>query len=374
MQALVCPRCEGSYPLGEPRWRCDCGFLLDILFEPAFDPEKIGPRKPTMWRYAEALPVDERFAVSFEEGYTPLLPVDIGGREVLIKQEQLFTTGSYKDRGASVLISKVKELGIEEVVEDSSGNAGAAVAAYCAKAGIACRVFVPEETSPGKLAQIAFYGADLVKVPGGREAVASAALKAAEDTYYASHSWNPFFFHGTKTVAFEIAEQLGWRAPDTVVLPVGNGTLLLGAYIGFTELKKAGMIEAVPKLVGVQAAACAPLAEGFAAGGEDAAKISPSKTIAEGIAIAEPVRGGQILAAVRKTGGGFITVTDGETEAALKIAGPSGYYIEPTSGAALAGVIQYVRTALANEEIVTVFSGHGLKATEKMMTVLEEPV
>jgi threonine synthase len=326
-----------------------------------------------MWRYSEGLPVDERFAVSFEEGFTPLLPVDIDGREVLVKQEQLFTTGSYKDRGASVLISKARELGIEEVVEDSSGNAGAAIAAYCAKAGIVCRVFVPEETSPGKLAQIAFYGAKLVKVPGGREAVASAALKAAEDVYYASHSWNPFFFHGTKTIAFEIAEQLGWRAPDTVILPVGNGTLLLGAYIGFTELMKAGMIGAVPKLVGVQAAACAPLAEGFSAGGGEAARIFPEKTMAEGIAIAKPVRGGQILAAVRKTGGGFITVTDGETEAALILAGRRGYYIEPTSGAALAGVMEYLRTARPDEGIVTVFSGHGLKATEKMAAVLEEP-
>ncbi|MCP4155342.1 MAG: pyridoxal-phosphate dependent enzyme, partial [bacterium] len=206
-----------------------------------------------MWRYKEAIPVsNESTVVSFEEGFTPLLEMDIENRTVLVKQEQLFASGSYKDRGASVLISKIKEMGIGEVVEDSSGNAGASVAAYCAAAGIQCTIFAPEETSPGKLAQIEAYGAVLNKIPGSREETANAVLKAAETTYYASHSWNPYFFHGTKTFAFEVCEQLGWKAPGTVILPVGNGTLLLGAYIGFNELVNAGIIGKMPVIIGVQ--------------------------------------------------------------------------------------------------------------------------
>ena len=139
MNQLICTECKATYSLDDPRWKCDCGAILDIEFRVVFDLDKIRKRKPTMWRYREAIPVqDNANKVSFDEGFTPLIEVDFDGKPVLIKQEQLFATGSYKDRGASVLISKVKELGIKKVVEDSSGNAGSAISAYCAKAGITC--------------------------------------------------------------------------------------------------------------------------------------------------------------------------------------------------------------------------------------------
>jgi threonine synthase len=248
MNRFACGNCGATFSLDEPRWRCDCGLPLDIQWTPTFDLDAISSRRPTMWRYREAIPIaQDAHVVSFDEGFTPLVQVAIRGISVWIKQDQLFPTGSYKDRGATVLISKVVELGIDRVVEDSSGNAGCAVAAYCARAGIECAIYVPESTSADKLAQIERYGADLHRIPGSREDTAHAVFKAAQDTYYASHSWNPFFFHGTKTFAFEVCEQLGWRAPDTVVLPVGNGTLLLGAAIGFRELRDAGVIERLPK-------------------------------------------------------------------------------------------------------------------------------
>ena len=249
MSLLTCIKCNATYSSDDPLWRCRCGGLLDlrIEFEPVFDLEKIKKRKPSMWRYREAIPIkDDAHIVSFDEGFTPLIEVTVFGKAILIKQEQLFPTGSFKDRGASVLISQVRALGIEKVVEDSSGNAGSAIAAYCAHAGISCEIFVPAETSSSKLAQIALYGAKLNKIPGTREETAAAVLKAAETNYYASHSWNPFFFHGTKTFAFEVCEQLGWVSPDTVILPVGNGTLLLGAYIGFMELKAAKITKKFP--------------------------------------------------------------------------------------------------------------------------------
>lgn len=368
MDALVCRNCARTFHLDQPLWRCTCGGLLDLVFTPHFDLEKIRSRGPSLWRYREALPLRLEMApVSFGEGFTPLLPVDFAGRPVWIKQDHLFQSGSYKDRGAAVMINKARELGIREVVEDSSGNAGCAVAAYCAAGGIACHIYVPESTSPGKLAQIAGYGADLRRIPGSREDTARAVMAAAETSYYASHSWNPFFFHGTKTWAYEVVEQLGWQAPDTVILPAGNGTLLLGAAIGFAELRQAGLIRQMPKLVGVQAAACAPLAETARRGGNQRVTIQPGDTLAEGIAIAEPVRGDQIIEAVRASGGEWISVSETDITASLGAMMRQGFFIEPTSAAVTAAVLQYTQKAPRDERIVSVFSGHGLKATEKLV-------
>ena len=167
MNQLFCTTCASTYPLDAPRWRCDCGGVLDLDYEPAFDRARIAARKPTMWRYREALPLpDGAGIVSLEQGFTPLLEVPVAGRRVWVKQDQLFSTGSYKDRGAALLISVAAALGIERVVEDSSGNAGCAIAAYCARAGIACTIYVPQDTSPAKVAQIRMYGARLCRVPG----------------------------------------------------------------------------------------------------------------------------------------------------------------------------------------------------------------
>ena len=373
MGQLICQKCQAAYSLDEPRWKCDCGSILDIEFKATFDLEKIKERKPTMWRYREAIPVkDDDNIVSFDEGFTPLIEVNFNDRPVLIKQDQLFPTGSYKDRGASVLISKVKELGINEVVEDSSGNAGSAISAYCARAGIDCHIFVPESTAAGKLAQIQLYGAKLSRIPGTREDTAKAALKAAEDVYYASHAWNPFFFHGTKTFAFEVCEQLGWESPDTVILPVGNGTLLLGACIGFDELLAAEVISKRPKIIAIQSENCAPLYRAFQNNLAGIPSINPKETLAEGIAIADPIRGNQIIEAVKKSNGSFIIVSDSEiTESLIDIC-RKGYYIEPTSAVTIAGIKKYLPESNSGEVIVSVFTGHGLKTTEKMLKVLNQ--
>ena len=316
-----------------------------------------------MWRYREAIPIDnDKNIVSFGEGFTPLLEINFDGTTVMIKQDHLFPSGSYKDRGASVLISKIKELGISNVVEDSSGNAGNSVAAYCAKAGIKSNIYVPEKTSPGKLVQIQNYGANLIKVPGSREDTANAVLKAAKDIFYASHTWNPFFFHGTKTFAFEVTEQLGWTAPDTVILPVGNGTIFLGAYIGFNELFSAGIIQKIPKLIGIQAENCSPLFHAFS-NKPKAPPPPPNKpTIAEGIAIAKPARGMEIIEAVQKTNGKILCVNEAEIMNTHKLMSKRGYCIEPTSAAVIAGIYKYLRTGNKKETIVSIFTGHGLKA------------
>jgi len=374
MTHLRCTHCGAEYPASALRWNCECGGLLDLIFQPSFDRAKIQLRPPTLWRYREALPVEEDgHIVTFGEGFTPLSTFKLGGVEALVKQDQLFPTGSYKDRGAAVLVSQAKALGIREVVEDSSGNAGCAIAAWCARAGIACQIFVPASTSPAKTAQIEMYGAKLMLVPGSREDTARAVWAAAQGQYYASHSWNPFFFHGTKTWAFEVWEQLGWRAPDTVILPVGNGTLLLGAYIGFRELLEAGEIARLPRIIAVQAENAAPLARAFHAGLETALAIEKQDTLAEGIAIGEPVRGAQILRAVRESGGTFLMVSEQEIAASLRDICRQGAYIEPTAAATTAAAARYLRDKPDSEQVVTVFTGHGLKSTEKMLKMLAEP-
>ena len=320
-----------------------------------------------MWRYREAIPVEkDENIVSFGEGFTPLLEINIENTSVIVKYDCLFPTGSFKDRGASVLVSKIKELGIKKIVEDSSGNAGAAIAAYSAKAGIDCEIFVPEGISESKLKQIRYYGATLHKIPGSRENTAHKAMKAAQDSYYASHSWNPFFFHGTKTFAFEVCEQLGWKAPDSLVVPVGNGTLLLGAYIGFQDLIHAGIINTIPKLIAIQSARCAPLYRAFEDGVAEIKEFSGDFTVAEGVAVAKPVRGEQILDAVMKSGGYFIIVEENEIVEALKEMSRRGLYIEPTSASAIAGLKKYIQNARPEELIVSVLTGHGLKSREKL--------
>jgi threonine synthase len=268
------------------------------------------------------------------------------------------------------MLSYLKHLGVQAAVEDSSGNAGAAVAAYAARAGIACRIFVPAATSRGKLAQIAAYGATVVPIPGSREDVAAAARAEAEDSAYASHVFNPYFFQGTKTVAFEIWEQLGFRAPDRMILPVGHGTLYLGAYLGFRDLLEAGEIPALPRLIGVQAEACAPLASAWR--NEPAAAMTA--TVAEGIRIAAPDRGQEILQACRESGGELLTVSEEEIAGALRTLGRAGLYVEPTAAVAPAGALKLAaaRTLPVEEISVIPLTGSGLKAGESIAKLLQE--
>lgn len=367
MSTLICTNCRRTHAPSRTLWRCPCGGLLDLVFEPAFHVERIRRRAPNLWRYREALPLDDDAnIVSLGEGFTPLLPLELAGGQILIKQDHLCPTGSYKDRGATLLISKARELGVTALVEDSSGNAGAAIAAYGARAGLRCDIYVPQSTSPAKRAQIEQYGARIVPVPGPRADTADAVLAAADTTFYASHCWNPYFLHGTKTFAFEVCEQLGWHAPDLVFLPVGNGSLLLGAHIGFGELHRAGIIPRVPRLVGVQSANCAPLCQAFEQGAAEPAAVTPQPTIGEGIAIARPPRGRQILAAIRETDGFMPAVSEVEIADSMRWLHRQGFFVEPTAAVALAGVRRYVATARRSEVIVTALTGHGLKAVHKL--------
>ncbi len=330
--------------------------------------KRIVRRGPTLWRYRETIPIHRETSIlSMNEGFTPLEEITFDGNRALVKIDYLFPTGSYKDRGATVLMSKMKEWGVQKVVEDSSGNAGSAVAAYCAKAGIGCEIYVPQNTSSEKTVQIQAYGATLRKVQGSRERTAEVTWKAASGIPYASHCWNPFFLHGTKTFAFEVWEQMGWKVPDVLVLPVGNGTLFLGVHIGFKELKEAGRIKRIPRLVGVQSAFCAPLYRAFKKGWAEPRPVEKKETVAEGIAIAEPIRGRQILEAARETDGEILAVTEKEIRTAQKEMGRKGHFIEPTAAATVAGLKKYLRKTRRRETVISTLTGTGLKSARKML-------
>lgn len=370
MTDFVCTKTGRRFGDDQPRWRSDAGALLDLDFEAIIDDEAFAARPPGMWRYREALPLPADAPVaSFNEGFTPLIETELDGRLISVKLDYLFPSGSYKDRGASLLISRLAAWGVDHVVEDSSGNAGAAIATYCALAGIACEIYVPQGTSSAKTAQLRAVGAEVVEVPGDRAATEAATLSRVEESgaFYASHVWNPHFLHGTKTFLYELREQCGWDLPDAIVLPAGHGTLLLGCALALEELRCAGRIDRLPKLFAVQSAACDPLTRAFEAHDDEPATITPQPTMAEGIAIARPHRGAQMLRAVGASGGAFLSVTDEEITSALTDVRRCGLYVEPTSAAAIAGLRRLFGQNLIGPEdsVATVLTGHGLKSPPK---------
>jgi threonine synthase len=306
-------------------WRCDCGGLLTLRAPPAAT-LVADESMWSMWRYRPALPPREGWQeVTMGEGMTPVVTLGPG---VVGKVDYLNPTLSFKDRGAAVLIAAAVALGASSVVADSSGNAGTAVAAYAARAGLGAEIWVPAGTSEGKLAAMRAHGATVRVAAGDRAAAAAGAVGAVEATgaYYASHVYQPLFAHGVKTLIFELWEQLGGRLPATLVVPAGNGTLVSGYAHAIADLTALGLIERGPRLVAVQAASCAPLA-GLAPSGP---------TIAEGIAIAAPRRAAEVVATIQASGGEVVTVTDVQITAARADLAGRGVWVEPTAAAAWA--------------------------------------
>jgi threonine synthase len=360
------------YPLSEPRWRGESGAHVNLGDAPGLVRGEIDTAVNSLWRYRRALLVDVAAAVTMGEGWTPLVPGEWDGLPVLFKLDFMMPTGSFKDRGMTVLVSYLKSRGIRHVLEDSSGNAGASLSAYAAAAGMHCRILVPETASYPKIAQIAACGADVVTIRGARQDVADAALAMSRDIFYASHNWQPFFAEGTKTLAYEMWEQLGFRAPDHVVVPVGYGANILGCDRGFSELLRKGELARAPRLHGVQAANCAPYHAAFEQGREHFEPVEVSPTVAEGIASSKPTRMREVLAPVRASGGSIAAVTEGEIVRALGALAKKGYYVEPTSAAAAAGLSQLIARGAVRkgESVVLVLTGSGLKASESVGRLL----
>ena len=360
------------YPLDTPRWCADSGHYLNLGPSPVLKRGDIDRNTYSVWRYAAALLVNPRDAVSMGEGWTPLIDRDWNGTPVAMKLEFMMPSGSFKDRGMTVMVSYLKSRGIAHVLEDSSGNAGASLSAYAAAAGLRCRVLVPETASYPKIAQIAACGADVVTIRGSRQDVADAALRMSREIFYASHNWQPFFIEGTKTLAYELWEQLGFRAPDNVVVPLGYGSNVSGCARGFAELKRNGEIDRMPRLFGVQAANCAPYYQSYAAGVEELVTTEVQPTIAEGIASSKPTRVKEVLSAVRESDGAIVAVSEDEIVAALGALARMGLYVEPTSAAAAAGLTQLIASGKIrrDETTVLVLTGSGLKASERIGQLL----
>ena len=321
VNGLLCGSCGASVS-GPLDWRCRaCGSPLELDLPPV-DPATFADESSSgVWRYRGWLPpVDP---VVLGEPQTALVEIRAGGGAVVAKLEGGLPTGSFKDRGTTVTVSWLLAHDAREIVVDSSGNAGASFAAYAARAQLRLRLFVPADASPAKLLQARAHGAVVVAVPGPRSAAGEAARRSLEDAgpdvAYASHLWQPAFLAGTATFAYEVFEQLGRRAPDVVVAPLGGGTLLLGVHLGFTRLRAAGLIDLIPRLIGVQSDACAPLARALRTGETDADAVTPGPTIAEGIRIDRPPRSRQILAAIRETGGDIVEVSDDEIRASARV-------------------------------------------------------
>ena len=373
MSAYVDPSTGRTYPLSEARWRADSGHHLNLAPAPGLRRGDIETSRRSVWRYAKALPVDVADAVSLGEGCTPIVPGEWNGVRVLYKLEFMMPTGSFKDRGTTVMVSYLQSRGIRRVLEDSSGNAGASLAAYAAAAGLACRILVPETASYPKIAQIAACGADVVTIKGSRQDVAEAALRQSREVFYASHNWQPFFVEGIKTLAYELWEQLGFAAPDNLVVPLGYGSNVLGAERGFAELQRNGEIARGPRLFGVQAARCAPYEAAFRAGVDALVPTAIAPTIAEGIATARPTRVAEVLRAVRASGGDIVAVEEAEIVEALRGLARRGLYVEPTSAVAAAGLTRLLAAGAIgrDETTVLVLTGSGLKASAAIGELLQ---
>ena len=324
---FICKVCYREYSTGTYEFRCACGGLFDLVKEPG---ETI------------------KSSISLGETVTPVLLRDFDGLKLHLKLDYLMPTGSFKDRGAYALINHAYNIGVKDVVEDSSGNAAASIAAYSAAAGIKCNIYIPASTSEGKVKQMKAYGANVVKIEGSRDDVARATLDAAENTYYASHVYNPIFYEGTGSIVEEIETQTG--TPDWLVIPVGNGTMLIGAYKAYKALGK------MPRILAVQSENCATVYNAFH--GKDTTPVSP--TVAEGIAVGLPMRKEELVQIIQESGGTVITVADEEVKEANKRLSLMGIYCEPTSAASVAGALKYFKKGEV-ALIVAPLTGSGLK-------------
>ncbi len=365
-----------------------CGGLLTVKMEL----EKVKEMKPQdlrstpigVWRYAPFMPVDPAHKVSIQEGGTPLYPTKALGAEIgvpntFVKFEGLNPTGSFKDRGMTMGVSHAKELGAQVVGCASTGNTSAALAAYAAKAGMKCAVFLPSgKVAMGKLAQALFFGAKVLSVDGNfDDALALARKMADERKLYLLNSINPYRPEGQKSVLFEIMDQLNYEVPDRIILPVGNAANIWAVYKALTELEEVGWIDKMPMLTGIQAEGAAPVARAFAAEAEDFVPEQNPETVATAIRIGNPVSGRKALKAIYSTGGYCTTVNDDEIIRAQQLLGrKEGVCVEPASAASVAGLKKLREMGIADrdERVVCICTGNGLKDPDTIINNCAPPI
>ena len=351
---LVCSSCGREYP-EKFLLECECGGTL--LVKRRYGDFREGLLKYLdMRRYLSFLPVGEDFLPAITPALTPVVEMDVRGIRGLFKLEYLQPTGSFKDRGTYVTLAKLREEGISEVVLDSSGNAAISLAAFSRAEGVTAHIFVPAHASRGKLALLEKLGARLHIIEGTRMEVHREAVEFAEGNglVYVSHWLNPYFIEGTKTVTFETYEQVG--LPDYVLAPTGSGSLFIGLWKGFSELREMGEIDKLPVFVAVQARGYESLCE----------RSGEKSRLAEGIAIPEPARLGEMRRILRETGGTCVSVGDGEISNAMKWLWERGFVVEPTSATVLAALWKLVEGGFieGGSRVLLPLTGSGLKGVE----------
>ena len=358
----ICSKCGESIDVTTRKAKCDCGGLWKLDYKPPkFDLSLVDQETWSIFRYRAFMPLEgEQWReISLGEGMTPVIQFD---NDVLLKMDYFMPTLSFKDRGAAILIAHCKAIGVDSVVQDSSGNAGNSVAAYCAKAGIDCEIFVPEGTSSKKINMIKSHNARINIIPGTRDNCANAcrAKVDAEGKYYANHVYNPFFYEGTKTYVYEVYEQLH-RIPANIFVPLGNGTLFIGIVKALEKLLESDVIEKMPRIVAVQSEYCDPFIKAWLAGEKHPAAVTPTPTIAEGIAIGEPMRGDEILEYTYKYNIEMIAAPENRIlEARMALA--KGIYCEHTTAATYAAYLKYCELHGKTPDCLIPMCGAGLKS------------
>ncbi|TCB90962.1 threonine synthase [Micromonospora zingiberis] len=377
---LECPRCGREHDAGVPQNLCDCGSPLLARYDLAtvsgvLQPERFGLRPADLWRYRELLPVaDPRHVTTLGEGWTPMLRAPaygtrIGVDELLVKDEGLTPTGSFKARGAAVGVSRARELGIRRIAMPTNGNAGAAWATYAARAGMGATIAMPVDAPAICRRECVAAGADLRLVDGligdaGRQ-VAALVAASAGTIFDAGTLREPYRLEGKKTMGYEIVEQLRWQVPDVIIYPTGGGVGLIGIHKALGELRELGWIEdRLPRLVAVQSTGCAPIVRAFAAGEDRARPWSDAHTVAFGITVPAPLGDELILSALRATAGTAIAVDDADILADLRdFAAREGLLLCP-EGAACLTAARKLRAGgwiRAGERVVVLNTGAGVK-------------
>lgn len=389
-EALKCIECGQGYDPYEIVYACrSCGGLLDVVYDySSIDPARLRRewrgREASMWRYHELLPVDPSLRISLGEGGTRLhacrkLGERLGVKRLYVKNEGENPTGSFKDRGMSVGVSMAVALRARATACASTGNTSASLAAYSAKAGLPCLVIVPSgKVALGKLVQAIAHGAKVLAIRGSFDDALREVRKLAETgLVYLLNSINPYRLEGQKTIAYEIYEQLGGKAPDYVVLPVGNAGNISAVWKGFKELLTLGLIDRPPKMVGVQAEGASPFASMIIKGLDRLVPVESPETIATAIRIGYPVNWPKARRAVEESGGRAVIVSDREiVEAQRSLARLEGLFVEPSSAASVAGLAKMAGEGAfrGDEEVVCIATGHGLKDPDVVLKFYEVPV
>ena len=362
--SYIDPASGAHYPLDVPRWCSDERRPLLVTPQGGISRDDIDRGMRSLWRYRASLPVEIARPISMGEGCTPLVQQAWDNFRPYFKLEWFNPTASFKDRGATVMLSFLRQLGVNAVLEDSSGNGGASVAAYGAAGGMRVKILAPAYTSPAKIAQVRAYGADIQLVEGAREESEAEAIRQSNETFYASHNWQPFFLEGTKSFAYELWEDFNYSAPDNIIMPVGAGSSLLGCYIGFKELLAAEQIKKLPRLFAAQPLHCSPVDASFKEGRDTPVSREVHKTIAEGTAIRRPLRLREMITALRETGGSTVAIPEDGIVSALKRLARQGLFVEPTSATAVAAMDDLINRQVisAKERTVVLITGTGIKS------------